>query len=369
MIEYRNARPDERDDFMDLARLAFGFDLEKLIPKVYDNGDPSPYHKVAVDERGRMRSQVAVLPQTLWVAGQALSVGFVGLVSTHPRDRGQGHMKALMDLWLQEGRQRFDLMVLYGQRQRYEHHGFTLGGIRVRHTVDEANVRHALADVEDSLTFVPFADTAENHRFASGLHRRRAAFVERQEADFTKIVKGFGQKVWSILDQGRPLGYLAANGEGNEVSELNLVGFADLPRVVKGYLSFSGTSSVTFLLPEYETKANQTLARFAERSWAEPADMYFVVNFAKVLEAYLKLKWSTQGLTPGVFSAEFDGQPVTATVDASGVAVTRQAPPGAPHLDRQQSQRLLLSNWGPEDFDTPAGWFPLPVFWYYADRF
>lgn len=371
MMEYRNARPDERDDFMDLARLAFGFDLEKLIPKVYDAGDPSPYHKVAVDERGRIRSQVAVLPQTLWVAGQPLRVGFVGLVSTHPRERGQGHMKALMDLWMREAAGRFDLLVLYGQRQRYEHHGFTLGGVRVRHTVDEANVRHALATIDAaSLLFHPFADTQDSRRFAHRLHEKRMAFVERDEAAFSKILNGFGQKAWSVSDQGRSLGYLVTNSEGTEITEVNLADSTDLKRVVKGYLEFSSRPTVTILMPDYEVAENRTLAQFAERTWSEPADMYRIVDFAPFLEAFLKLKNAAQGLVPGVFSAVFDGQPVTAVVDKTGVSVTRRALAGAPALDRQQAQSLLLSPHGHLDtMAAPSGWFPLPVFWYYADRF
>jgi hypothetical protein len=48
MIEYRAARPDEREEIIDLADLAFKFDLESLIPKVYGKDmDPCPFHKIA----------------------------------------------------------------------------------------------------------------------------------------------------------------------------------------------------------------------------------------------------------------------------------------------------------------------------------
>jgi predicted N-acetyltransferase YhbS len=372
MMEYRNAKPGEREEYMDLARLSFGFDLERLIPKVYEvDQDPSAYHKVAVDERGRIRSQVAVLPQTLSVAGQPLTAGFLGIVSTHPRDRGRGHMKALMELCVDESRRSFDLVVLYGQRQRYEHYGFTSGGIRVRHTVESANARHAFAEVESGdISFIPFPDSRESHRSARVLNEKRLAFVVRNEADISKILLGFGQKAWAIVEGGRPLGYVTTNSEGNEITELALSDHADLKRVLKGYLEFSRKSSITVLMPEYETVLNRTLSRFAERTWAEPADMYFIADFPKVLLAYLELKRAAGGLAPGSFSAVLAGQPVTAIVDESGVSVVRQASPGAVELDRQESQTLLLSAYGKaENAVSPAGWFPLPVFWYYADRF
>ena len=57
-------------------------------------------------------------------------------------------------------------------------------------------------------------------------------------------------------------------------------------------------------------------------------------------------------------------------VEAGGVTVERAAKPGAAVLDKQQAQTLLLTPLGRYmDVPAPAGWFPLPVFWYTADMF
>jgi hypothetical protein len=98
--------------------------------------------------------------------------------------------------------------------------------------------------------------------------------------------------------------------------------------------------------------------------------MYFIVGFAKALRVYLEVKRATGSLSAGTFSAVLAGHAVTPTVGGSGGAVVRQATQGAVEPDRQQSQTLLLSVYGKdEDAVSPVGWFPLPVFWYYADRF
>ena len=371
-MEYRTAKSDERDDFMDLAHLAFGFNLEKLIPKVYDvTQDPSAYHKVAVDERGRIRSQIAVLPETHVVAGQTLRVGFVGLVSTHPRNRGEGHMKTLMDLQLAEGQKRYDLMALYGQRQRYEHFGFTQGGIRLKYFVETANVRHALSGVDSAeIAFTPFSETPDADRFAFTLNQKRLASVVRSQGDISKILVGFGQKAWGILAQGRLIGYLTTNTGGDEITEIGLSYAVDLSRFIKAYMEFFQKPSISILMPDYEISLNETLLGFSEVTRTESADMYYIVDFANVLNAYLSLKLAATGLSNGVFSAVLEGQPVTATVDASGVSVVRSALPNAVRLDRKQAQILLLSNYGKFlKVAVPEGWFPLPLFWYYADRF
>ena len=41
MTIYRQARPEERNEYVDLANHTFGFDIEELLPKVYYKGDHS----------------------------------------------------------------------------------------------------------------------------------------------------------------------------------------------------------------------------------------------------------------------------------------------------------------------------------------
>lgn len=120
----------------------------------------------------------------------------------------------------------------------------------------------------------------------------------------------------------------------------------------------------------YDCILNKCIGRFAESYSECPSGMYQIFDFANVLEAYLTLKQRTLGLMPGEFSACLDGQPVTARVTENGVRVERKALPGAVTLDKQQAQQLLLSGYGRYmDVPVPAGWFPLPVFWFTADSF
>lgn len=55
MTQYRMARKEERDDFVDLANYTFGFNIETLLPKVYHEDDNS--HEITVlaeDEQGKL---------------------------------------------------------------------------------------------------------------------------------------------------------------------------------------------------------------------------------------------------------------------------------------------------------------------------
>lgn len=81
MSEYRIAKPEEREAYIELANYVFSkahcpHDFETLIPKVYGEGVESAFmHRVAVDEKGKLRAQIAVLPETLMAGGHPLRAG------------------------------------------------------------------------------------------------------------------------------------------------------------------------------------------------------------------------------------------------------------------------------------------------------
>lgn len=103
---------------------------------------------VAEHKEGKLVSQIALLPQALYVGTLELRAKFLGGVAVHPRARGEGHMKVLMTSWLDEMRGTSDISILSGQRQRYEYFGYTAGGIKCEYTITRANVRHAMENID-----------------------------------------------------------------------------------------------------------------------------------------------------------------------------------------------------------------------------
>jgi len=372
MVKYRMANPNERNECIDLANYAFRLDFETLMPKAYEkNVDSSAMHRVAVDEKGRIRAQVAVFPESLTVCDYSLRTCYLGTVSVHPRARGEGHMKVLMDMWLGELRNTYDMVVLYGQRQRYEHFGFTLGGVKFKYFVGEANVRHALRHVNDTgVSFCPLFEVEGAASFAHSINISRLAYIERNAQQLPLIFNTLHQNALGVLDKGKLIGYLIVNEAGDEISEFAMKNTDDISRTIKGYMGYSRAERISILTPEYEISLNMILGSMAEDYVIETSDMYHILDFANVLKAYLTLKFKTTGIVQGEFSAVMDGQPVTARVDASGVTVERSAKPDAIVLDKQQAQALLLTQHSRYmAVDAPVGWFPLPLFWYKIDKF
>lgn len=371
MFEYRPGRPEEREACIDLANYAFGTDFETLIPKVYGKGvDFSACHRVAVDERGRVRALVAVLPQTLQVGASSLRAGFLGTVSVHPRARGEGHMNALMKLWSDEMPALHDIVVLNGQRQRYEYFGFTRGGVRWKYHVCRPNLRHALKNVRaEELSFRPLFEIEGAETFVQAINTGRSAFVSR-EGNLSAIFATLNEQAFGILQGEKLVGYLVVNPNGSAVSELALACPDHIPHAVGAWMTYRNADGIGICAPDYDIPLNGALGRFAETCSMEASAMYNILDFTKVLQAYLTLKHATSRLIPGEFSAVLDGQPVTARVDRNGVTVERSACSGALRLSKLDAQTLLLTPHGRlMGVSVPEGWFPLPIFWYKVDCF
>jgi hypothetical protein len=280
-------------------------------------------------------------------------------------------MKALMNMWLKEARETCDMVALYGQRQRYEYFGFTQGGVRLKYTVEIANVRHALKgeDVK-GLEFRPFFEVEGAAVFAQSINTARMAYIHRDARLMPAILNGMNQHSVGVLEEGKLIGYLTTNTKGDVVSELALKNADDAKRIIKAYIEDTRADSILIYTPEYEVPLNSRIGSFAEGCAVEASDMFNIIDYANVLRAYLTLKHTTAGLIPGEFSAVLDGQPVTARVSDEGVTVERSAKPGAVAMGKQQAQTLLISQYGHYlGATTPVGWFPLPIFWYFADRF
>ena len=180
MTEYRLAKPEEWEDCIKLANYVFStahrpHDFEQLIPRVYQAGpEMARSHRVAVAENGRLRAEIAVLPQQMAAGGKLLRAGYVGSVSVHPKARGEGHMKRLLGDWITDLEGTCDLLALDGQRQRYAYFGFTPGSEKYTFYLDVANVRHTWKNGElSAYTFAPlFPENGEADEEAAAFAKK-----------------------------------------------------------------------------------------------------------------------------------------------------------------------------------------------------
>ena len=355
MTEYRLAKPEEWEDCIELANYVFSMahrphDFEQLIPRVYQAGpEMARIHRVAVAENGRLRAEIAVLPQQMAAGGKLLRAGYVGSVSVHPKARGEGHMKRLLGDWITDLEGTCDLLALDGELSAY--------------------------------TFAPlFPENGEADEevaaFAKKLNEEKPLYVVRE--DVKACLKTFGEQAIAIWKNGERIGYLALCG-GNQVVEAEVLEEQDFVPALAAYLKENALDSLFISIPVYETGKAAALSEVCESFTKERCGsaMYRIFQFADVIEAMLTMKAETMGISDGTWFAVLEGQPLTVTVKDGTVTVTREAHPGADVLNREQAQELLLSPLAskgskvPSEIwkNIPSDWFPLPLYCATADEF
>ena len=375
MFTYRKATPEEVPELLDLANYVFSqasvpHDFAKLLPKVY--AQDAPYDEaeqfVAVRDDGRIRALIALRHMMLTLPGDSLHIGFVGTVSVHPYARGEGHMKKLMAHMTQQAEnQHVDVLVLGGQRQRYQYFGFENAGYRYQFRITGNNVRHALKDVVcDDISFADMSTcTEEQLDLAYSLHARKGIRIERAKDRFVEILRSWASEVCIILRGDEMIGYLAGNG-----MEIAVTDEAMLPAVIKAMLAQRSLKEVTVNVAPWETERIRTLAALAEGWSLRHPDMVHVLNWEHTLQALLTLRAQYLPLADGTCVIAIDGTGYEISVSGGIAAVSKTDKAAQLSLTSMEAQQLLF---GLEQFTMPhplfANWLPLPMDVATADAF
>ena len=308
MADYRFARPEEEDQILDLIDLVFSknsqpHDFASMLPKVYGRPGFSAHHAVA-EKDGRLIGTIAMLPLAVRMGESRLRGGYIGSVAVHSRHRGEGHMKALMDLLIAEARRRdYDFLALGGQRQRYGYWGFELAGTDLALTVTRANARHALGDALPAVSFAPPTDAALDAMAA--LHSRLPFRCEREKPLFIDTLKSYGGVPLTILDEtGALAGYLVKMGK--EINELCLKDEALLPAVVKGLLREE--KKVTLHVPGTLPDRALALRAFAENAAIGERERMLPLRWDRLLQAGMALRQRTEKTRAGGRNLLPDGE-------------------------------------------------------------
>lgn len=133
-VEYRTLRVDEREGFLDLVDAAF-VDEDRALFARYLDADPNLGCEdtwVAV-EAGRIVSSVQIFTRTIRLRGEAVALGGIGSVATHPDREGRGHASALLRRAIDDMSARGAVLSLLftGRRGFYER----LGWVSVPHAL------------------------------------------------------------------------------------------------------------------------------------------------------------------------------------------------------------------------------------------
>lgn len=373
MIHYRLANESDREAIIDFIDMVFSMvrvphDFEALLPKVYapERRALTGIHMLAEDDAGRLCGCLGMLIYPLRVAGETLRVGYLGSMAVHPRARGQGVMGELVRRQAERAKDMdIDLLALGGQRQRYGYGGFETGGTTHLYSLSQANVRHALADVDASQVVLRDARQEDAARLFA-LYDAQIVAGARNEADFLAILQSYNHRAVTIERGGQPVGYLCLSGDGQEVSELVVQEPALILPALKCWAQGQSARMLHVAAAPQDVTLNRLLAPICESDAISPCCMLRVMRPECVLGAYMRLKNALSPLPDGQLVLGWEGLGAYRLTVENGRAAaepTDAAPDIA--LPGLAMHRLLFAHnrFAAPVVESPLAerWFPLPV--------
>ncbi len=348
------------------------FELE--LPKMCVRDEESMRKHFGIFEDGKLVSCIGVYPFETMVYGQKLLFATMGNLVTHWDYEGKGYMTALLKRATQELTD-LDVNVarLGGLRSRYNNYGFEACGQRYGFTFTSKNREKKFPALKDDIEFKKVEkDDKEALDFITKLYNKNEIAVLRTKENAFVSATAWKNKIYVAIRKNSFVGYLCADEVGTRVAEA----FAIESSVYRDMLCAwqkKCDNEIYFSLQPHQIDLARIFVPVCEQFYIGSPCHFYIRNWDKVVDAFMKLKASYSRLTKGELCIEIKAYGVIKVfVDENGVGCERTNK--TPHLsmDRLESARYIFGPYPPivtDKADTLAqSWFPLPLGWNLQDR-
>jgi len=372
-LGYITAQDGEERELLRFLEKAFNnipARFERSLPKLYrPQYHPCP-HNLVVREGGQLRAAVGLYPMDFYVGGEKLLAAGIGNVAVGKAWRGAGYMKLLMRQVLELSRERgTDLLALSGQRQRYQYFGFERAGGVYSFQVSQTNLRHARL-APTNLTVEPLRpEDAESLHAIHSLNETAPLHCTRPSAPAALFdtLCSWRSVPYVLRADGKFAGYFISGQEIKGVGELRLAAPADIAGAVQAILG-AAKKDVGFHLNPTETEAVAFLAGLCEGVGVGCPESFHVMNYKRVLGAFLRLGARIRPLCEGEIVIRVNGwfKPENLRIRVCGdeISVTPTEDPPAVTMEHLAAMRCFFAPVSSERNALPAAvaaWFPLPL--------
>ncbi|MFG6369895.1 MAG: GNAT family N-acetyltransferase [Lachnospiraceae bacterium] len=387
------------EELLDFANMVFSVeysstDFAFLLPKAYSKERCQiPTHHIIREEKS-IRALIDSYPLTMRIKDKeeyAMKACYVGTVCVHPNSRGKGYMIELMKRIEEDAvRQGYALMILDGDRHRYQNYGFEHAGIRYRFHIESNNIRHCCA-----LIYKEPATTVQAYRFEEirlegsrlaylyKLYQRRLV-TARSEEDFWLSLQSYGSVAYAVLEKERVIGYVVLSANQRSVSEFELEETQVLAGVIQNLMLEFGIDQLDISVGMDETDKIEWLEKMCDYCDASMSHMIKIIDYEKVFTFLLRWKKQYSTLTAGTYVIGVCNEQTKAveqyqlSVTEDTIHVIRTEQKADIVLTSLELIRLLTTSFcfveqlkGEQNKlkNAPTGWFPLPFYLPEADTF
>ena len=396
MGEYVRGTREDMGELIDFANMVFSMssgsvDFERLLPKAYlpEKNMLAAHH--LIKEEGKIKALIDVLPMTLQMGKERLNAGYIGTVSVHPKARGKKYMITLMEEAEKQQREEgTDILILDGNRHRYQHYGFEKAGMKYCFNITGDSIRHccrAQGQEEKEYRFLLLEETdRELIDTAYTLYQRRKV-ITRSREDFFLCLTSWEADTYAVMDEEECIGYLNVSANERNIFEWELVDSRELPFIIKAFMEEIGSDELGIHAGMDEAAKIEQLDLMSDYYTVNTSHLIKILNYEKVLLFLLQWKLAMYeepdalqegSFVLGVYSRERNEQRNYLLEYKQGqIMVTRTDMQEGMTLEEKEFVKTLTTSYyfhalqkpnSPLQ-NAPRGWFPLPFFLPEADAF
>lgn len=387
---YDEHQTEEMQELLDFANMVFsmsygGTDFSTLLPKAYAQKRWKAVTHHMMKEGSHIRALVDSYPLDLKLGGEngrTVKAAYVGTVSVHPASRGKGYMIELMKRVEEDAvRQGCALLVLDGDRHRYQYFGFERAGTGYRYHIEQNNIRHCCAQMypaDDMASPVySFEELDENSPcldYLYGLYERRAVTARTRET-FLFNLQSYNAIAYAIRKGEVPVGYINLSEDEKMICEMEMEDLQELPRVLYDLMMTFGIMQLDAKLGPDETAKRGLFEKLYDNCSVVMSHQIKILDYEAVLEFLLSWKRRYCTLEQGAYVIGVQKEGMTSSENyllcvAEEVCVSRTDRAADLVLGELELVRTLAASCClTTGLHSPAGWFPLPFYLPEADTF
>ena len=371
-------------DYMHLINLTFGFETPEtqflgLLPKLYREERNPQNSNYVVTEDGTLCAAIGAYDHELIVCGETLACRGIGNVAVHPEFRSRGYMKLAMEAALDDMvKDGIAISSLGGRRQRYQYFSYDRCGPCYNFSLNRDNLRHVWGDMSAPFNGYKVITDHSDPLLDAIKALSDSAIVSpvRTRADFLDVCNSWKCNLIAITHDGELKGYAVMSNEGS-ITEVRSTMAEDFLPLLRSILVHSELRGITLVLPPFETAYIAASAPVCEWDDESCSMMYTVLNYQKVLSAFMKLKASYTRLPDGEISLLIHGRGGDERLmirSSSGIPTVSSLSEDTPvdmELEHLEAMNLLFAPISPKRqtlSDLWKLWFPLPLWIYRADE-
>ena len=307
-MEIKRLKKENYDELISLLNLVFSkqnncaMDFEKELPNMCIRDDAHMRKHVGLFIDNKLVSVVGVYPLPTKVLNSEINFCTVGNVATHPDYEGHGYMNTLLNSAMEIVKEeKYDACRLGGDRARYLRFGFELCGRNYSYYITQKNIEKSLLSSYGQNTSVTeiLPNDDKSLDFARKVyHQNKVSVLRNDNSVMYRVMTAWKNTPYLVSKNNNPIGYFTLTPDKKAVSELYATdkeSYFDTVVAISNYLS--GDFSTT--LPQHDIDLIREMNKCAEYMSIQIPSNFNIVNFEKVVDAYIKLKESYTCLANG----------------------------------------------------------------------